>query len=105
MEISKLAKNISMVLSLLAVMIVIVAGSFIASDLYRTSPPDSQVKTLAQISIEQPNPKLSQDFGVLGSCSSPYIYTSLPAKCKTIDGEFIPLNDLAPNIVVLPESK
>lgn len=104
MKISKLPKNISKYLPLLVVMILVVSGLFIANDL-RQALFESQFKTPTRLSIESVDPQWSAGFGVTGLCASPYIYTSLPAKCRTTDGEFIQINGLPSNIVVIPELK
>ena len=98
MEISKLSKKISKYLPLLVAVVVAVTGVFIAKDVRQTSFD-------SQMSIEQINPELSASFESTGSCALPYIYTSLPAKCKTLDGKFIPIDGMPSNLVGLPELK
>lgn len=88
MRSSKLVKNIFNHLLLLAMIIVAVIGVFIAKDLRQTSF-DSQVKISTQLSMEQIDPPWLAAIGGPDSCVSGYIYTSWPAKCRTVDGEFI----------------
>jgi hypothetical protein len=53
--------------------------------------------------IEQINSRLSSDFTVMGSCASPYIYTSWPAKCKNADGEFIWVDEIPSFVTAGPK--
>jgi len=99
MEIRKLAKNISKYLLLLAGIIVVMAAVFIAKDV-RQPLLDSKVKTSTHLSIEQINPELSTSFGDPNACALPYIYLTLPAKCKTLNGEFVPIAGIPSNIFV-----
>ena len=72
MRVSQPVKNLLKYLSVLAVLAATVIGLFIGIDLY---PPSfhSQVETNSL------------------KCLSPLIYTSLPPKCRTADGKFIPI--------------
>lgn len=38
-------------------------------------------------------------------CLASLIYTSLPPRCKTIDGTFVQLGEMSPGMIVLPERK
>jgi hypothetical protein len=43
--------------------------------------------------------------GTMQPCSLSAIYTSLPPKCKTSDGKFIPLPGASPYILLTPAGK
>ena len=103
MRISKLAKNMLKFLPVLAVLAATVMGLFIGKDLNRTSL-DSQAETPAQSLIEPNNLQLLPILGVGSHCFYSNIYTSLPPKCRTSDGEFIPLPGTS-NILVIPAGK
>ena len=104
MRSSKLAKNLLKVLPVLAVLVATVLGLFIAKDLY---PPslDSQQKTPALLSPEPNNREPPMVPGAQGPCGFSNLYTSLPPKCKTLDGKFIPAPGTSPYILVTPEVK
>ena len=104
MRSSKLAKNLLKYLPVLAVLVATVLGLFIAKDLY---PPslDSQHKTPALLSREPNNPEPPIVLGAQGPCGFSNLYTSLPPKCKTLDGKFIPAPGTSPYILVTPEVK
>lgn len=103
MRISKPAKNMLKSLPVLAVLVATVVGLFIGKDVYRTSL-DSQAKIPAQSLIEPDNPQLLPFPGIGSHCFYPNIYTSLPPKCRTSNGEFIPLPGTS-NILVIPAGK
>lgn len=104
MQTSKTAKSILNGLPLLAVMIAAVISMFVAKDLPQPSLV-SGVKETAQLFAEQYNPQLMIISGAGGPCISPYIYTSLPPKCRTSNGEFTPLPGTSPNVFVIPGGK
>ena len=99
---SKLAKNILTYLPILAVLAATAIGLFLGTDLYSTSL-DSQTKTPAQLPAEPNDPQPPINLEALGPCG--LIYTSLPPKCKTLDGEFIPAPGFPSNLFVIPEHK
>jgi len=74
---SKLRKNMLKQLPVLAVLAATVLGLFIGKDLY----PKSPIVLEAQ-----------------GACGALNLYTSLPPKCKTLDGKFIPMPGALPYI-------
>jgi hypothetical protein len=99
-----MVKNMFKYLPILAVLIATLIGVLLGKDLYPTSV-DFQSKTPTQLSTE---PHSSQPLIILGSedsCGFSNIYTSLPPKCKTLGGEFIPLPGTSPDIVLTPEGK
>jgi hypothetical protein len=85
MRSSKLAKNLLKYLPVLAVLVATVLGLFIGKDLYLTSF-DSQSKTPALLSPEPNNPQPPIALGAEGPCRFSNLYTSLPPKCKTLEG-------------------
>lgn len=104
MQTLKLAKRLLKCLPLLAAMIATVIGMFIARDLYQTSL-DSQVKPTAQLPAEQNSPQPLTVLGAVSPCISPYIYTSLPPKCRTSDGSFIQASGSSPYVILIPGAK
>jgi hypothetical protein len=101
MQISKRAKYMLKYLSVLAVLLATIIGLFIGKDPYRISS-DSQLKASTQLATEPNNPQQPIILGTMDPCSVT-IYTSLPPKCKTMDGEFIPVP--GSYILVTPEGK
>jgi hypothetical protein len=102
MRISKLAKNMLKYLPVLVVLFATIIGLFIGKGLYPAS--DSQSRTPTQLPIEPNNPQSSIVLGTIDPCSFS-IYTSLPPKCKTLAGKFIPLSGTSSQILVTPEGK
>ena len=103
MRMSKLVKNLSIYLPVLAVLAATGIGTFIGKDLYGTLfDSSSKTPTPTQFLLEPNNlPWLP---GLESQCSSSNIYTSLLPKCKTFDGEFIPLPGTL-NGLVIPAGK
>jgi hypothetical protein len=103
MRISKLAKDLTSYLPVLAVLAATVTGLLIGKELYPGSLP-SQPVILAYVQAEpgDPGPLPIQDAG--GPCLSSLIFTSLPPKCRTFEGKFIPLPG-ASNVFLIPERK
>jgi hypothetical protein len=99
MRISELAKNTLKYVPILVVLVAMVTGVLIGKDLYPT------------ILFSQPKPpvrSLMEPLIILGKddlCGFSNIYTSLPPKCKTLDGEFIPVLEASSYIIVTPEGK
>jgi len=93
---SNLVKNILTYLPVLAVLVVTVLGLWIGKDLYPSLFPSetntpTQPRGLLSLRTELP-------------CN--LIYTSLPPKCKTFDGSFIPADGISPLVImVTPEIK
>jgi hypothetical protein len=102
MYISKLAKHLSKYLPVLAVLLATVIGLFVGRDLYPASS-DSPSKTPAQFLARPDNPQPPILLGAPDPCGA-LIYTSLPPKCKTLDGEFMFVPGTS-SIVVIPEGK
>jgi hypothetical protein len=84
MRSSKLRKNMWKQLPVLAVLVATLLGLLIGKDLYPKPP----------ITLEAQGP-----------CGASNLYTSLPPKCKTLDGKLIPLPGTSPFVVVTPEGK
>jgi hypothetical protein len=93
MEISNLAKKLWKYLPVLAVLVANVLGLFIGKDLY------------APLSTERNNPQPLIVLGEEGFCRFSNIYTSLPPKCKTPEGDFIPVPGTSPYLFVTPQGK
>jgi hypothetical protein len=104
MRISKLAKNILTYLPVLAVLAGTVIGLFIGKDMYPASL-DSQAKTPTLLPAEPNDPQPLINPEAIGPCGFSNLYTSLPPKCKTLDGKFIPVPGFPSNIFVIPEGK
>jgi hypothetical protein len=96
MRVSQPVKNLLKYLSVLAVLAATIIGLFIGKDLY---PPSfhSQAETNSS--------QLLLITEAVDSCVSPLIYTSLPPKCKTADGKFIPIPWASSYIFVIPKGK
>ena len=96
MRVSQPVKNLLKYLSVLAVLAATIIGLFIGKDLY---PPSfhSQAETNSS--------QLLPITEAVDSCVSPLIYTSLPPKCKTADGKFIPIPWASSYIFVIPKGK
>jgi hypothetical protein len=92
MRISKLAKNMLTYLPVLAVLVATVIGVLMGRDLYPASP--ASPPGILMIAPESGEP-----------CGLSAIYTSLPPKCKTLEGKFIPVPGTSPFILVTPEGK
>jgi hypothetical protein len=103
MQNSQLIKNILKYLPVLAVFVATVIGLLIGKDLYPISI-DTQPKTPLQSRAEPNNLQLLIIPGTESLCGFSNIYTSLPPKCKTLDGKFIPIPGSS-YITVLPEGK
>jgi len=104
MRISKPAKNILTYLPVLAVLAATATGLFIGKDLYPTSL-DPQAKTPTLLPAEPKDLQPPLDLEALGPCGLSNIYTSLPPKCKTLEGKFIPVPGFPSTIFVIPERK
>ena len=104
MQISKLAKGIRKYLPLLAVLAATVIGLVVGKNLYSASL-DSQRTNPAQLTLAPgDSPRLTLP-GTMGQCPLSSIYLSLPPKCRTSDGSFIPVPGTAPYIMIVPEGK
>lgn len=104
MQTSKLVKNLLSYLSLLVMVAAIGIGMFIAKDLYQPLVV-SDTRTTAQSPTGQNFVPLLIPWDEAEPCALSSIYTSLPPKCKTLDGEFIPLPGTSSNGFVLPKGK
>ena len=101
MRISKLAKSILQYLPVLAALVATAVGLLVGKDLYPSSLP-SAATAPSQVWAE-PGSLQSLSFAP-GRCISPLIYTSLPPKCRTADGTFIPMPGSS-YLLLLPERK
>ena len=97
---SQLVKNILTYLPALVVLGATVIGVLIGKDLFPTSL-DSQPKTPMRSLTDPNNPQLLIIPGTDSPCGFSNIYTSLPPKCKTLDGKFIPVPETS-YIIVTP---
>lgn len=92
MRISELANNMLKYLPVIAVLAATVVGLVVGKALY---PPSLDSRT--------PPPMIIP--GAEAPCGSSNIYTSLPPKCKTLEGEFMPLPGPSLYLLVPPEGK
>ena len=98
MRMSKLAKNMSTYLPVLAVLVVTVLGLWIGQNLYPSLFP-SETNTPSQ-------PYGFLTFGTEVLCGPSAIYTSFPPKCKQIDGSFVLADGIPPFVIIVtPEIK
>jgi hypothetical protein len=104
MRTSKLAKSILNYLPVLAVIAVAMIGVLLARKPDQTSLA-SVTKTITQYSAEEDNPMRLLFPSETGTCLSPEIYTSLPPKCRTMDGSFIQLPGPSPDGFLIPPGK
>jgi hypothetical protein len=99
---ARLAKAL---LPLLAVLAGILIGCLLGKDLYPTLL-NSRPGTPSQIAMEQKDLQLFLIPDDSGTCLSyEEIYTSLPPKCKTAEGELIPLPGTFPKVLMIPRGK
>lgn len=87
MTTSKLEKRLITVLSLLVVVTASGLGMFLLDDSHQAE------RALLPLVAESER------------CFASLIYTSLPPKCKTIDGTFVQLGEMPSGMIVLPERK
>lgn len=114
MQTSKRVKSILKYLPVLALLLAAVSGLLLGKGLIRPSLP-SGVEATTQLSTERDHPLLVQPEsprllpfydGTGGTCFSHEIYTSLPPKCRTLDGTFTPLyGDEGPYGLIVPWPK
>ena len=90
MRTSKMAKNLLTYLPVLAALVVTGLGLWIGRDLYPSLFP-SETNTLTQ-------PRALLSLGTEVPCN--LIYTSLPPKCKTFDGSFVPADGVSPLVIL-----
>lgn len=102
MRISRLAKNLLNFLPVLAVMAATALGLLLGNELYPTTP-DSRPETLTEQRWKPDDSQPPIVSGAESRCAGPLIFTSLPPKCKTLEGTFIPLVDMFPNVVMPPK--
>ena len=96
MQISQLVTKILKYLPILAVLAVTIIGLMIGKDVYLTTL-NSQSATNNQQLLPIPE--------AVSSCVVSSIYMSLPPKCKTSDGKFVPVPGTPEYNFVIPESK
>jgi hypothetical protein len=115
MQTPKWIKSLLNYLPVLAMLVLAVTGIVVAQSLYQTLPA-SPVQNTPQLPpaqnhqlppaqnqpprIEKFDPQLLA--GEMGTCVSPLIYTSLPPKCMTADGELIPVPGTLQRVFVIP---
>jgi hypothetical protein len=109
MRIPPLVKNMLKFLPVLAVLAAAVLGLLIGEDLYPASLA-SQSETPAQVVTEPNIPQPLIVPGEAGQCLPSAVFTSLPPKCRTLEGKLIPLwgwevEELPPNILATPPGK
>ena len=90
MRIAKLTMNNWKYLLVFVVLTTIALGFLVGKDLYPTRLDSQSQVPLVILEAQEP-------------CDSSNVYTSLPPKCKTLDGEFVPVPGSA--ILVTPEGK
>ena len=90
MRIPKLAKDLLTYIPILAVLAAVGIGLFLGEDLYPASL-NSQSQMPAYASTPPKDLQLLPIPGAGETCFYGAIYTSLPPKCKTAEGKFIPL--------------
>jgi hypothetical protein len=103
MRVPKLVKRILKYLPILAILAATLTTVLLGKDLY---PGSLDFESKAPLTIPA-EANASQPLIVNGTsspCPLSTIYTSLPPKCRTLDGEFIPLPG-ASNIIVIPGIK
>ena len=100
MRVSRLAKNVLTYVPVLAVFAATVLGLLVGNALYPAAP-DSQPETPSPLPGDPSYPQPLFVPKAEGRCAGPLIYTSLPPKCKTWEGKFIPLEDMP--LLVLPK--
>ena len=104
MQNSQTVKRMLKYVPIVAVLVATLLGVLIGKDLYPTSR-DVQSQTPAQLSTEPNSLQPQILLGEEGPCGFSSIYTSLPPKCKTLEGELIPVPGTSPYIVLTPEGK
>jgi hypothetical protein len=100
---SKLVKHMFMVLPVLAVLGAAVLGLLFGNNLNPLSLGSGS--TSVQFGTESNTPQLLPMPEAAGSCMPSAIYTSFPPKCKTLEGEFIPVPGSSPYLFAMPERK
>jgi hypothetical protein len=104
MQISNVAKRLLKVLSVFVLLAATAIGLFLGKDLYPTLV-DSHLKTATQLPTESTNPQPLIVLEEVGPCSFSNLYLSLPPKCKTADGSFVPAEGTSPYLIRIPEPK
>ena len=99
MQTSKLAKYMLAYLPVLAVLVATMLGLLLGEGLYTTSI-DSHHKPVTQLTAVPSNPQPSIALGSPGTCMGDLIFTSLPPKCKTVDGSFMLANGTSPYVIL-----
>lgn len=94
----KLVKRMWKYVPLLLIFGVALTVFLLRTDLHRGSSDFDSTSPLAD------SPQLLNIVGTLDACPLSTIYTSLPPKCRTLDGEFIPLPG-ASSITLIPGIK
>ena len=100
---SKLAKHILKVVPVLAVLGTTVLGLLLGNQ-FNPSFLDSGSTSVQSATVSKA-PQLLPMPEAAGSCAPSAIYTSFPPKCKTLDGEIIPIPGSSPYLFAIPERK
>jgi|WetSurMetagenome_2_1015567.scaffolds.fasta_scaffold989108_1 hypothetical protein len=101
---SPIVKNMLKYVPVGAVLVATLMGMLLGKDLYPTSL-DFHSKTPTQLSTEPNSRPPLIIMGSEGPCGFSNIYTSLPPKCKTLEGEFMPVPGSSPYIGLTPGRK
>jgi hypothetical protein len=103
MQKPKLTKHMLKVLPVLAVLGAAGLGLLFGNNLNPFSIDSGS--TSVQFGTVSNTPQLLPMPEAAGSCMPSTIYTSLPPKCKTLEGEFIPVPGSSPYLFAMPERK
>lgn len=115
MQPAKWIKSVLSYLPVLAMLVLAATGIAVAKDLYQTLPA-SQIQNTPQLPpvqnsrlppVQNPSPRIEKIdpqllAGEMGTCVSPLIYTSLPPKCMTSNGDLIPVPGTWQRVFVIP---
>jgi hypothetical protein len=115
MQPAKWIKSVLSYLPVLAMLVLAATGIVVAKDLYQTLPA-SPVQNTTQVPPVQNSPlppvqnqpppieKFDPQWlaGEMGTCMPHQIYTSLPPKCMTSNGDLIPVPGTWERVFVIP---
>lgn len=104
MQTSIIKKLLLKYLPLLIVMAVALTGSRMIKDLDPKVVDSRTEINEIPLQTEQLEPQLLNVNETENECFGPLIYTSLPPKCRTLDGDFIQIDEVHPYIIV-PKNK
>lgn len=92
MQFSKLARKMLKYLPVLSVLVAIALGLWIGKGLYPTSDGSQSKKPMIVLTANS-------------QCDSSTLYLSLPPKCKTLDGKFVPAPGIFSEKFLFPDGK